>query len=95
MNKLQIRDENKVYNTVENPAAIFEVEQGILLHIGEREAIMTAYETMNKLFSAYNKTHLAHDIEYIDLPKDQTVLDNVFQKSGYIKKLHEEMTVQA
>ncbi len=80
----------KVFNIVENPAAVFDKSCGTLLKIGEYEA-MKAYQ-LNSI-KAYREAGLhdiMEDIVVMELPHDQEEIDKVFQISGYIKRLYDK-----
>ncbi|MGX1266637.1 hypothetical protein RKD55_004581 [Rossellomorea marisflavi] len=87
--KYLIRDgKGTVYNTVENPAAVFDQDSGTLHRICEHEAAIEYFNQRNDRYRAHGHHDIADDLTYMELPKDQKEIDKVFQITGYIKKLH-------
>lgn len=94
--KFQIRDEKgTVFNTAENPAAVFDRDSGTLHRICERDAAIAYFNLTNDKYRAHGHHDIADDITYMELPKDQKEIDKVFQITGYIKKLYEKTFAHA
>ncbi|WP_078598565.1 hypothetical protein [Evansella clarkii] len=92
--KFEIRDEKgEVYNQVENPAAVFDLESGTLQKIGEADKMQETFNFMNDTYRTAGFHEMADDLRYMELPKDQKEIDKVFQNTGYIKRLYERVTV--
>lgn len=92
--KFEIRDEKgEIFNTVEEPAAVFDRETGTLHKIGNRENIMAHFNVMTQAYRAHGFHDMADDVTFMELPKDQEILDKVFQNSGYIKRLYEQSLI--
>lgn len=86
-----VRDETgKVFNKVSNPAIVFDKESGVYHKIGEYEIMKSYHEAAVVVYQRNEFYKMAEDLILLELPKDQEVLDNVFQISGYIKKFYEE-----
>lgn len=87
-----IRDENgEVFNQVENPAAVFDAESGTLLRIGEHDTMLQVFDTLNTKYRQAGLVDMADHIMMIDLPRDQTEIDRVFQICDYVKTLAKQM----
>lgn len=92
--KFQIRDEKgQIFNTVEEPAAVFDKESGTLHKIGDRENILSHFEVMTQAYRVHGFHDIADDITFMELPKNQEVIDKVFQNTGYIKRLYDKSYV--
>lgn len=91
-----IQDENGVeYNRLKQPAAVFDKDSGTLYKIGEKEDMIAYYNVVVEKYRSsdlINANDIADNIVYMDLPKDQTEINLVFQITGYIKKLYEQHT---
>lgn len=85
----QIRSEEKVYNKVEQPAAVFDKSTGALFGIGESRTMIEQYDHICNAYLANGMPEMTKSITYMDLPKDQEEIDKVFQITGYIKQLYE------
>lgn len=48
MNTVQIRDEKQVYQTVQQPAILYDKRNLVLLKIGEKDRILERYEKNEK-----------------------------------------------
>lgn len=89
--KFEIIDGNGViYNRVENPAAVFDKESGTLNRIGERDDMLTYFNMASGQYRANGHHHIADELTYMELPKNQQEIDRVFQITGYIKRLYEK-----
>jgi ketopantoate reductase len=86
--KIQIRSGNTIYNTVENPAAVFDRSSGTLHRIGEREVMRKYLDESIEIYRKNGFRDIADDLVYMELPLDQEEIDRVFQITGYIKKLY-------
>lgn len=91
----EIRDEKTVYNKVENPAVVFDRETGTLHRIGERETMVEYFNTASGKYRDKGFHAEADSLTYMELPKNQAVIDKVFQNTGYIKILHDAMFAKA
>ncbi len=70
---------------LENPACFFDKETFTLMKIGERELVKELYNYHRAAYlkGGYNKQ--ADSLVMVDLPKDQDIIDKVFNISGYCK----------
>lgn len=85
----EIRDKKGIiYNTVENPAAVFDTNSGAMLKIGEQETMMNYFLMTNEKYVTNGSQDMADDLMYMELPRSQREIDKVFQITGYIKKLY-------
>lgn len=78
----------EVYNTVENPAVVFDKESGTLLKIGEKAVMQDYYEETQAIYRNNGAGFMADAMCLMDLPKDQEIIDRAFQNSGYVLKLY-------
>lgn len=85
-----IRDisSGRVYNKVNNPAVVFDCEDGVLHKIGEREKMIKFHEDMQSRYKEFGFHDIADDIKFMDLPKDQDEIDKVFNICDHIKRLY-------
>ena len=89
--KFEIKDGlGQVFNTVENPAALFDKATGTLHKIGERDVIIEHFNRMSEVYRVNELHDLADDLIYMELPREQEEIDKVFQITGYIKVLYEK-----
>jgi hypothetical protein len=87
-----IRDgAGKIYNTVENPAVVYDSRDSVLLKIGERESMEEFFNTVQNQYRFYGFSDMADDISFMELPRDQEIIDKVFQICDYIGKLHRQV----
>lgn len=88
----EIRDNKTVHNRVFKPGAVFDRSDGTLLKIGEYQVITTYFEKVQRVYRQAGQSEIADDILIMHLPPDQEIIDKVFNISGYIKTLYEEIT---
>lgn len=89
MTTFKIRSESKTYSKVEHPAAVFDRTTGVLFAIGESDDMKKQYDSICSAYIKSGYREFSEPITYMDLPRDQDEIDNVFQISGYIKGLYE------
>jgi len=82
---LNIQDNRTIYNQVDSPAAVFDADTGTLYKIGESVDIFNYYEETQQLYRSKGFPDMADALIFVDLPKDQDLVDKVFQCSGFIK----------
>jgi hypothetical protein len=88
-----VRDgSGKVFNRVKNPTAVYDARDSVLMKIGEKEIIHGFFEEVQTRYRAFGFTKEANDICMLELPKDQEVIDKVFQICDYIGVLHRAIT---
>jgi len=88
---LNIQDDRTIYNQVESPAAVFDADTGTLLKIGESDIIFNYYEDLQQVYRDKGFPKLMADaLVFVDLPKDQELIDQIFQCSGFIKTWYEQ-----
>lgn len=80
-----------VYNSVENPAVVFDKNCGTLLKIGERDDMQAYFDRIQKVYRAGGVPEMADDMVFMDLPADQEVIDRVFQTIDYVGVLYKNM----
>jgi hypothetical protein len=92
--KIAIRDaQGQVYNRVENPEVIFDSETYTLIKIGERDKIKAYYDDMCRKYKRAGFFDEVSHLTYMDLPKDQDIVDKVFNITGYIQTLYKKTIV--
>lgn len=85
-----IRDEcGKVFNKVNTPAVVFDKESGVYHKVGEYDILKDYYDLAVKAYRTQGFPEMARNLVLLELPKDQEVIDKVFQNSGYIKTYYE------
>lgn len=87
--RILIRASDKTYNEVTNPAAVYDIDSG-LLKIGEVEDMQDYFTKVTKKFQEAGANWLAEKIRFIELPKNQELIDNIFGIYDYICRLHKE-----
>lgn len=92
--KIKIRDEKKVYNEVCNPAVVYDIKSG-LLKIGEKEEMEYYFNKTNRLYRQCGLHDIANDLYLMELPKDQEIVDKVFQIHDYVLHLHKQIETTA
>lgn len=91
MKTIQVRDGyGKVYQTLKNPAVLFDKDSGVLLKIGEAHHIAMAHEEYAAKYREHGHHGMANDLTYLELPLDQELVDNIFQKTGYLRSMMAE-----
>lgn len=78
----------KVFNKVQNPTAVYDARDSVLLKIGEWENMYKFYEEVQARYNLFGYSEEARDIHIMTLPKDQELIDKVFQICDYIGVLH-------
>lgn len=85
----KIQDEKGVvYNTVANPAAVFDTSCGTLLKIGEKDAMLMYFNLSYDKYALNGLQDMASNLMYIDLPRNQKEINKVFQITGYVQRLY-------
>jgi len=87
---INIQDGNHIYNKVNKPAAVFDLDTGTLYKIGESEDIFAYYEEVQHVYEESCLFDMADNLIFIELPKDQDLIDKIFQNSGFIKKWYQK-----
>lgn len=88
---IQIRDEKGiVYNRITNPGVVFTKSCGTLHKVCEREAALAYFNLSYDAYASAGFQDMANDLCYMELPRDQALIDDVFQITGYIKRLYEQ-----
>ena len=87
---IKIRDsKGEIFNEVKNPAVVADKSPRgnyIMLKIGEREDMEKYYDTVVSNFEKMKFPQFAKDLCLVDLPKEQEIVDRVFQTTGYIDR---------
>jgi len=91
---IKIRDsKGELFNEVKNPAVVADKSPRgnyIMLKIGEKEVMEEYYDTVVSNFEKMKFPQFAKDLCLIDLPKNQKIIDRIFQTTGYIDKFIRE-----
>lgn len=72
-----------IYNSVLNPAAVYDIKLG-LLKIGEKYEIKKYFNELIEKLEEYNIDNMKSYINYIELPRNQELIDKIFQDELYI-----------
>lgn len=84
-----IRDgSGQVFNEVQNPAAVYDSRDSVLIKIGEFSDMQQYFNSIQNSYRAHGFHLEADDIALMELPKDQAEIDKVFGICDYIGKLH-------
>ncbi len=86
-----IRSEREVYNQVENPAVVYDRNLCMMIKIGEREDMLAYQHRVVQAYIANGFDSMVSDVGFMALPKDQEIVDKVFNCSGYLKTLITQM----
>lgn len=88
----EIRDEiGHTFNTVTNPAVIFDKSTGTLHKIGEFADILNHFDVMQAAYHNAGFAGIADDITLMELPRDQETIDKVFQNTGFVLTLYKQV----
>lgn len=90
----EIRDgQGKTFNTVTNPAVVFDKSTGTLLKIGEFSDMENYFTVSQAAYRNAGFIDMADDVTLMDLPRDQNVIDKVFQNTGYLLTLYKKLNL--
>lgn len=79
-----------VFNEVENPAVVFNKDSGVYYKVGEYELLKVFHEDVVNGYNEQGFVGMANSLTLLELPKDQEVVDKIFQNSGYVKLYYEK-----
>lgn len=85
-----IRDEKTIYNSVKTPAVVFDKDLGVLLKIGDYSEMEKYYEITTNIYKERSLNFMVESLILLELPKDQDIVDKVFQNTGYLKSYYEK-----
>lgn len=89
-----IRDEKgEVFNTVTHPAVVFDKQCGTLQKIGEYADMETYFNVTQAAYRKAGFPDVADDVTLMDLPRDQDIIDKVFQNTGYLLTLYKNLNL--
>lgn len=86
----KIQDEKNVYNKVTRPTVVFDKEDGVLLKIGEYDTMRNYYDQIHGVYTQAGLHDIANELVLMELPKDQEIIDKVFNIAGYIKRVYKQ-----
>lgn len=90
---IKIRANGEVFNEVENPSIVVDIvekenepNEYIMMKIGEKENMQDYY---NLVLKRYKENGFENQINLaiIDLPRNQELVDRVFQTTGYLSRV--------
>lgn len=85
-----IQDESgEIYNKTNNPAVVFDKESGVYHKIGGYNSMKSYYEVARTAYEANGFQEMADNLILLELPKDQEIVDKVFQITGFLKTFYE------
>lgn len=73
-----------------NPAVLFTKSCGTWHKVGDLVPVLTYLNLYQKQYLTHGFTDMADDLAVMELPKDQEVIDKVFQNTGYLKRLYDK-----
>lgn len=86
-----IRDEKgMVYKEVAEPTAVFDMDTGTLLQLGDYEEMKDYFTFTQDTYRKAGYHNMADSIFLMELPKKQEIVDMVLHSSGYVKTLYEQ-----
>lgn len=87
-----IQDDEQVFNTVNHPAVVFDSSCGTLYKIGEYDVMYTYFKDTVEKYRTHGFHDMADDLVLMTLPQDQTLVDKVFNNTGYILTIYNHLT---
>ena len=97
---LELRDANgKVYNTIENPAIVYDSDVYTLIKIGEAREVKAYYNRVmacmksqsSKVDGMPDMKHLVNSLVYMEIPRNQELLDKLMNITGFLRQFVETM----
>lgn len=71
-----------LFKKLKNPTVVYDKDLFILLCIGEPEAMESAFYRLKQHYNQKGQYRTANDICLLELPKNQDILDKVWQTEG-------------
>jgi hypothetical protein len=86
---LHVRNnKNQIYlENIETPACFFDKDTFTLMKIGEKVDVEKYFNKYRAAYLKNNAPEMAEALVLVELPKDQDILDKVFNVSRYCKNL--------
>lgn len=78
----------EVFNEVSRPTVVFDTETGTIHKIGDFGVVYKFYDQITTAYVDAGFINQARAMALMELPKDQEIVDNVFNNTGYILKIH-------
>lgn len=85
-----IRDNTRTFNKVKEPGAVMDAKTGTLLKIGEYAVMEEYWGFVREQYINAGFNNMAEDVVLVQLPKDQDIIDKVFNISDFIGTLYKK-----
>lgn len=90
----EVRDgQGQTFSTLENPAVVFDKKCGTLQKIGEYADMEDYFNVTQATYRKAGFPDIADDVTLMDLPRDQEIIDKVFQNTGYLLTLYKDLNL--
>ena len=90
----EVRDgQGKTFNTLTKPAVVFDKSSGTLHKIGEYADMLNYFSISEGAYRKAGFTDIADDVTLMELPRDQEIIDKVFQNTGYLLTLYKNLNL--
>ena len=86
---IQIRDgRGHVFNTVVEPAVVFDSDTGTLHKIGEKNEMEVYLQEAQLKYRQAGYVMEANSLMMMSLPADQNLVDDIFQITGFLRTFY-------
>lgn len=94
LSTFDIRDESgHVFNQTNKPTVVFDKSCGTLLKIGDYADMLNYFNVTQAAYRRMGFHDIADDVTLLELPRDQEIIDKVFQNTGYLLSLYKQMVL--
>lgn len=91
---IKIKNPNgEVISSVKKPAALFDTEDGTLYKLGEYVEVKSHYERCVSIYKEFGMEDQLETLAFLELKKDQELIDNIFQDSSHLQEIYKETKV--
>ena len=84
----------EVYNEVLEPTVVLDIDTGTLHKIGEYDDVESYYNELIEAYNSHGYFDQANSIALFSLPKDQEIIDNVYNNTGYVLTVYKNVINQ-
>lgn len=89
--QVQIRNEKgEVFNTVNQPAVLFDKSCGTMHKIGEYDTLLPYFDQIQAAYRNAGFPEMAEHMTLLELPHDQELIDRIFQSVDYVGRWYNE-----
>lgn len=75
---------------VAEPMVVFDTHTGEIFTIGSFEQTYPFYDTMMTAHLVNNNYEKSQHIHLMSLPKDQSLIDKIYEQKGFIKEIYKQ-----